>query len=124
MENLTPPEVPTAPAPAPVLPTLQDFQKFELVVAQIKEVKEHPNADKLYVLKIDIGSAEKQIVAGIRRSYTPEQLLGKKIIVINNLQPAVLRGEESNGMLLAASAVDGSALLMPDKDMPVGTKIK
>ena len=108
----------------PVLPSISDFQKFEIVVAQIKEVKEHPNADKLYVLKIDVGTQEKQIVAGIRKSYTPEQLLGKKIIVINNLAPVVLRGEESNGMLLAASSTDGSALLMPDKDVPVGTRIK
>ena len=73
--------------------TLQDFQNFEIIVAQVKEVKEHPNADRLYVLKIDTGSGEKQIVAGVRKNYTPEQLLGRKIIVINNLQPAMLRGE-------------------------------
>jgi len=104
--------------------TIQDFQNFEIIVARIKEVKEHSNADRLYVLKIDTGSGEKQIVAGVRKNYTPEQLLGRKIIVINNLQPAMLRGEESSGMMLVASTEDGQALLMPDKDVPVGTKIK
>lgn len=104
--------------------TIQDFQNFEIIVAQIKEVKEHSNADRLYVLKIDTGSGEKQIVAGVRKNYTPEQLLGRKIIVINNLQPAMLRGEESSGMMLVASTEDGQALLMADKDVPVGTKVK
>ncbi len=87
--------------------SFKDFQDLELVVAQIIEVKEHPNADKLYVLKIDTGKEEKQIVAGIKNAYAKEALLGRKIIVVNNLEPVVLRGEESNGMLLAASDDNG-----------------
>jgi len=104
--------------------TIQDFQKLELIVAQIKEVKDHPNADKLYVLKIDTGKEEKQIVAGIRNSYAKEALIGRKIVVINNLEPVVLRGEESNGMLLAASDENGISVLAPDKNIKLGSKIK
>ena len=103
--------------------TIQDFQKLDLVVAQIKEVQDHPNADKLYVLKIDTGKEEKQIVAGIRNSYAKEALLGRKIIVINNLEPVVLRGEESNGMLLAASDENGISVLTPDKNVKLGSNI-
>lgn len=106
------------------MPTLDDFKKLELVVAQIKDVKEHPNADRLYILKIDTGKEEKQLVAGIRLSYQKEELLGKKIIVINNLDPAVIRGEESAGMLLAASGESGPVIVTPDRDVPVGSIVK
>ncbi len=104
--------------------TLEDFKKVELVVAQIKEVNEHPNADRLYVLKVDNGKEEKQLVAGIRRAYTKEELLGKKIIIINNLEPAVIRGETSNGMILAASDDLGISVLILDKDIKVGSVVK
>ena len=104
--------------------TIQDFAKMELIVAQIKEAKAHPDADRLYVLKIDTGTEEKQLVAGIRTSYSAEELVGKKIVIINNLEPAILRGQESQGMLLAASGENGPVLLMPEKDVPVGSKIK
>ena len=75
--------------------TIEDFKKLEFIVGQIKEVKEHPNADRLYVVKVDTGKEVRQLVAGIRRSYTPEQLIGRRVIVVNNLEPAVIRGEES-----------------------------
>lgn len=104
--------------------SIDDFKKLELVVAQIKEVKEHPNADKLYVLQVDTGRDVRQIVAGIRKAYTPEQLLGRKIIVIANLEPAIIRGEVSNGMLLAASDTAATALLMPEKDVALGSIVK
>ena len=104
--------------------TIEDFKKIELVVAQIKEVKEHPNADRLYVLKVDTGKDERQVVAGIRKAYTPEQLIGKKIILVANLEPAVIRGEASNGMLLAASDVNGLSLLTLDKDILLGSIVK
>lgn len=103
--------------------SIKDFQKLELIVAQIKEVKEHPNADKLYVLKIDTGKEEKQIVAGIRHSYAKEALLGRKIIVLNNLEPVILRGETSSGMLLAASSENGISVLTPDKDVSLGSRV-
>lgn len=106
------------------MPSIKDFQNFELIVAQIKEVKDHPNADKLYVLKIDTGTEEKQIVAGIRGSYAKQALVGRKIVVINNLEPAVLRGEESRGMLLAASDENGISILEPDHNVKIGSKVK
>ncbi len=103
---------------------IQNFLEMELIVAQIIEAKEHPNADKLFVLKINTGKEEKQLVAGIRLAYKAEELVGKKIIVINNLEPAVIRGEESQGMLLAASGEGGPVLLSPEKDVPVGSRVK
>ncbi|MBF0511688.1 MAG: hypothetical protein HQL13_05085 [Candidatus Omnitrophica bacterium] len=104
--------------------SIEDFKKIELIVAQIKEVKEHPNADKLYVLQVDTGRDVRQIVAGIRKAYTPEQLVGRKVILVANLDPVVLRGEISNGMLLAASDANGMGLLMPDKDIALGSIVK
>jgi methionine--tRNA ligase beta chain len=103
---------------------IEDFQKLELVVAQIKDVKEHPNADKLYVLMVDTGKEEKQIVAGIRHSYAKEALIGRKIVIVNNLEPVVLRGEASNGMLLAASDENGISVLTPDKNVKLGSRVK
>src|SRR5580698_1955442 len=104
--------------------SMDDFKKIELVVAQIKEVKEHPNADRLYVLQVDTGRDVRQVVAGIRKAYTPEQLVGRKIILIANMDAAVIRGETSNGMLLAASDENGMALLAPDKEMALGSIVK
>ena len=104
--------------------TIDDFKKIELVVAQIKEVKEHPNADRLYVLQVDTGRDVRQVVAGIRKAYTPEQLVGRRIILIANMDAAVIRGETSNGMLLAASDANGMALLAPDKEMTLGSIVK
>ena len=104
--------------------TIEEFKKFELVVAQIKEVKEHPNADRLYLLQVDTGKDVRQIVAGIRKAYTAEQLIGRRVILIANLEPAVIRGETSNGMVLAASDENGLALVAPDKDIALGSIVK
>lgn len=104
--------------------TIQDFMNLELKIAQIKEAKEHPNADRLFVLKIDLGGEERQLVAGIRASYQAEELVGKKIVVIANLEPATIRGEESQGMLLAASGENGPVLLAPEKDVPLGSQVR
>jgi methionyl-tRNA synthetase len=103
---------------------IEEFKKLEIVIAQIKDVQEHPNADKLYVLKVDTGAQEKQLVAGIRKSYTKEQLLGRRVIMINNLQPAVIRGIESQGMVLAASDDEGISILQPDRDVKLGSIVK
>lgn len=103
---------------------IEDFKKVEMVVARIKEVKEHPNADRLYILQVDTGRDVRQIVAGIRKAYTPEQLVGRRIILVANMEPAIIRGETSNGMLLAASDADGMSLLMPDKDIALGSIVK
>jgi len=101
-----------------------DFAKFDLRVATVLSVREHPNADKLLLLQIDVGDRQTQIVAGIRGHYEPESLVGSQIVVVNNLEEAVLRGEESNGMLLAAAAADDIVLLRPDRPCPPGAAIK
>ena len=142
------------------MPTIDDFMKFEFKVAKIVEAADHPNADKLVVLKIDVGETEeiggandqspeqdpsqetegaihespiqdqtpqpklKQIVAGIKKSYKAEDLVGKQIVVVNNLEPAVLRGVESNGMLLAASDDDGICIVSPERPMKPGSRVK
>ena len=106
------------------MPSIEDFKKFEFVIGQIKEVKEHPNADRLFVVKVDIGTEVKQLVAGIRKSYTPEQLIGRRVVVVNNLEPAVIRGEESRGMILAASDENGISILAPDRDVVLGSIVK
>ncbi len=106
--------------------TIDEFMKLDLRVAEIKEAMEHPNADKLLVLKVDVGEdgGEKQLVAGIREDYSPDQLIGKKIVVVNNLQPAVLRGEESQGMLLAARDDQKVVLITTESDITSGSKVQ
>ena len=100
------------------------FKKMDLRVAQIKECEEVPGADRLYKLTIDVGE-ERQIVAGIKAYYTREELVGKKIIIVANLEPRTLRGITSHGMLLAASSEDKSSvvLLTPDKDIANGATV-
>ncbi|TBR19405.1 methionine--tRNA ligase subunit beta [bacterium] len=104
--------------------TIEDFKKIELKVARIKEVQDHPNADRLYVMTIDLGDKTKQIVAGIRNSYTKEELVGRQIVVVDNLEPAVLRGVESQGMLLASHDETGITIIRPDREMKLGSIIK
>ena len=104
--------------------TIEEFRKLELIIAQIKEVSEHPNADKLYLLKIDTGAGEKQLVAGIRKSYTKEQLVGRRVVVVNNLEPAIIRGEKSEGMVLAASDEEGICILSIERDVKLGSIVK
>ena len=104
--------------------TYDEFRKLEIKVARIQEVSPHPNADRLYVLKIDLGDSQRQIVAGIRASYKPEELVGKQIAVIVNLEPAVIRGVESQGMLLAASDDAGIAILTPQREVKPGSVVK
>jgi len=104
--------------------TFEEFKKLEIKIAQIKEVKEHPNADKLYVITIDLGDKTKQIVVGIKGYYKPQDLLGRQIAVVDNLEPAVLRGVESQAMLLAAQDEKGIAILTPDRAMKLGSTVK
>jgi len=105
--------------------TIEDFRKLELKVAKIKEVQDHPNADKLYIIIIDLGdNKHKQIVAGIRSSYKKEDLLGKQVVVVDNLEPVVLRGAESQAMLLAASDETGITIISPDREVKLGSIVK
>jgi tRNA-binding protein len=105
--------------------TYADFAKLELRVAKVLEVRPHPNADRLLLLQVDVGDQQKQIVAGIRNHYEAEQLVGKLIVIVNNLEPAKLRGEDSNGMLLAATSEEKVVVLtVDDPNCVVGAKIK
>ena len=100
------------------------FKKLDLRVAQIKECEDVAGADRLYKLTIDVGE-ERQIVAGIKGYYTKEELVGKKIVVVANLEPRTLRGIASHGMLLAASSEDKSSvvLLTLDKEIANGAPV-
>jgi len=103
--------------------TLDDFKKVELKTAKILEAQEIPGADRIWKLSIDVGSEKKEIVAGIKQFYTREQLVGRSIIVVNNLAPSVIRGVESKGMLLAAKDAGTLSLVTVDKDVPPGSPI-
>lgn len=104
--------------------TFDDFTRIKLAVAEIVEAEEHPNADKLLKLQVRIGDRQKQICAGIKAWYTPEDLVGKRIVVVDNLEPRKLRGEVSEGMLLAASTDDGLSLITTDRpDFPSGARV-
>jgi methionyl-tRNA synthetase len=105
-----------------------DFAKLDLRVATITEAEAHPNADRLLKLQVDLGTEKRQICAGVKAFYDPENLVGKQIIIVANLAPRKIRGEESNGMLLAASAMDGEklkdvVLLAPSKEVPAGSSV-
>lgn len=105
--------------------SIDEFKKVELKAGKVQSCENHPNADKLYVLKVDVGGGEvRQLVAGIRPWYPdPQALVGRAVVVVTNLQPATLRGVESQGMLLAATAGDTVALLTVDRDVPPGSPI-
>lgn len=126
------------PAPVPGAPkptiTIEDFARLDLRVARVVAAEAHPKADKLIKLQLDDGSGTpRQICAGIREQYTPEQMVGRLIIIVANLAPRMLRGEESRGMLLAASDVPKDAaqanpavkrqviVLRPDADIAPGS---
>ena len=105
----------------------EDFAKLDLRVAKIMEAEDHPNADKLTCLKIDLGGEERQIIAGLRGYYEPSELLGKEIVVVANLAPRKMRGMESHGMLLAATRKDGEkmslVILTTEKAIGAGAEV-
>jgi methionyl-tRNA synthetase len=104
--------------------SIEDFKRVELRTAKVLEARLHPNADKLMLLHVELGNEQRQIVAGIRGHYEPEALVGRTVIVVANLQPAMLRGEESQGMLLAATNGDRVVLLGPDSEVPSGCEVR
>ncbi len=117
-----------APAAVPAAPVkigIEDFAKVELRVGQIESAERVPKADKLLMLKVNIGDEVRQIVAGIATAYEADKLIGRKVIVVTNLAPRKLRGVESNGMIVAASGPDGSPILAGFlEDVPVGSRLK
>lgn len=105
--------------------SIDDFKELDIQVGTVQTVSEHPNADNLYLLDVDMGELDnRQLVAGIKNDYTPDELEGLQIVVVTNLEPAEIRGEKSEGMLLAADAERHIALIQPDKAVPNGTKVR
>ncbi|OPZ27485.1 MAG: Methionine--tRNA ligase [Lentisphaerae bacterium ADurb.BinA184] len=119
------PAAPAAPAPAPAVNvvTIEEFGKVALRTARVLAAEAVPKATKLLRLEIELGGETRQIVAGIAQFYKPEQLVGRTIVVVANLKPAVIRGLESNGMLLAAKSGDTLRLVTPDGDVPSGSSV-
>lgn len=117
----------TDPAQAPAAGTItfDDFSKIKLRVGRVIEAGPHPNADKLLILKVDLGDETRQICAGIKGYYEPEQLVGKNLVLVANLAPRMMRGVESQGMLLAAGTPDRArvVVLTTDTDVPPGSPV-
>ena len=103
--------------------SFESFKALDMRIAKITECEEHPNADKLYVLTVESGSGPKKIVAGIRLHYKKEELVGKEAVVVDNLEPATIRGVESHGMLLAAHDDGKIVFLKPEREVAAGSKI-
>jgi methionyl-tRNA synthetase len=106
--------------------SFKDWQKLDFRVGKILEVKNHPNAEKLYLLEVDLGTERKTLVAGLKQHYKPEELKNKKCIIFTNLEPATIRGIKSEGMILAAVNENKKKviILSPEKDMEVGSKVE
>ena len=100
------------------------FSKLKFCVAEVLSAEKVEKADKLLKLQVSLGDEERQIVAGIAQYYTPEEIVGKKVVLLTNLEPAKIRGVVSNGMLLAADLDGKAVVLMPEIDVPAGSKIK
>ncbi len=111
-------------APTPGVITIDEFKKVSLKIGKVTEAAEHPNADRLLVLRVDLGGGEtRQIVAGIKADYAPADLVGRNVVIAANLQPAKLRGVESQGMLLAASSGGKVIILIPEKEAVPGSPV-
>jgi len=115
----------SAMAEVPTTISFDEFSRIDLRVARVLECVAHPNADKLLVLKVDLGTEQRQLCAGIKGHYDPASLVGRLIVVVANLAPRTMRGMESQGMLLAASTPDHSRiiLLQPDAEIEPGSKV-
>jgi methionyl-tRNA synthetase len=105
------------------LVTFAEFKKMDLRVGKVVSVEMHPNAEKLYVMKIDTGGEVKQSVTSLKDYYTPEQLSGKTVVVVANLEPAKLRGVDSEVMILAAQHNNEIVIIVPEREMPAGSKV-
>ena len=102
---------------------IDDFMNVELRTAQVIECKPVPKSDKLLCLMLDLGYEKRQVVSGIAKFYSPEKLIGKKVIVVANLTPAKLRGVESNGMILASGEEDVRVVFL-DPETPLGERVR
>jgi methionyl-tRNA synthetase len=109
--------------------SIDDFAKLDLRVGTVLECEPHPNADRLLKLQVDLGDlGRRQVCAGIRAFEDPQSLLGKQVVIVANLEPRKIRGEESRGMVLAASHAEGEelrdvAVLTPLRELPPGSAV-
>ncbi len=104
--------------------TIEQFRALDLRVATVIAAEPHPNADRLLVLQVDVGGERRQLVAGLRAHYEPAALVGRQVVVVANLEPARLRGVESQGMLLAATDGDRVVALRPDEPVAPGAVVR
>ena len=104
--------------------TIDDLSKVLLKVVHILNAERVEGSDKLLKLIADDGEGERQIIAGIGKSYEPAELIGKNVVIVANLEPRMVMGLESQGMILAASSEEGPIVLSPEKIVPAGAMIK
>jgi methionyl-tRNA synthetase len=123
--NAAAPDASVAPPPTEKI-TIEDFAKVELRVAQIKVAERVPKADKLLRLEVDLGYEQRQILAGIAEHYSPESLIGRKVVIVANLAPRKLRGLESNGMIVAASLGEAGKPVLAGflEEVEIGARLK
>ena len=132
---MTTPPNPSAPPPAEATQAatpsdtrigIEEFQKVRLVAAKVLEADRVPKSNKLIRMRVDIGTGERQIVAGIGKRYTPEELIGRNVVVVANLKPAKLMGVESDGMALAATVGEAGDPVLLDlpAEVPPGSRVK
>jgi len=121
-----PPPASPSPAPAPDLINIQEFARVQLRIGKVLDVRDHPNAAKLYILDVDLGPefGQRQLVAGLKPYLPPEALKDTLVVVVTNLEPAMLRGERSEGMLLAAQEGDRVVPLTVAAPLAPGSKIR
>lgn len=105
--------------------TIDEFKNVDLRVGKILEAGRVEGSDKLLKLKVELGAelGQRQVLAGIGKAYEPESLIGREIVIVANLEPRMMMGLESQGMLLAAGSDSGPVFLMPEKEVPTGSKI-
>jgi methionine--tRNA ligase beta chain len=105
--------------------TIDEFKNVDLRIAKVLSAERVENSDKLLKLKVDLGSEERQVLAGIGKAYTPEEIVGKEIVMVANLDPRMMMGLESQGMLLAATDTEGKpVILRPDSEVEPGAGIR
>lgn len=104
--------------------TIEDFNNLNIVVGKITEIEKLPKSDKLFKIVVDLGTSKNQMVAGGANIYSPDDLMGKQVIVLANLEPKVIRGIESKGMLLAADVQGKPIWLTVSEEVPVGTIVR
>ncbi|MCL5970530.1 MAG: methionine--tRNA ligase subunit beta [Patescibacteria group bacterium] len=114
----------TLPRLLPNMITFDDFTKLEIRIGKVLSAEKVEGADKLLKLQVDFGEYQRQIVSGIAEYYSPEQIAGKEFPFIVNLEPRVIRGVESQGMIMAADLEGQPVLISPDKEIPAGSKVK